>query len=344
MNHAVPRFWRLILALTSVAVWLLISAPAHAKRAVDHPADDSAEKAKAEAPADPEKAEKAEKEKAPGPPVVAKIGIILSSITKFELGPGTYQAEFGVTVICPEDHPCKPELEAENGKLSTKELVIDTPTMQVYRMRGEFAGNVDLSEFPFDKHELGLVLYDKTFRHVLVQDMTPEITKIDSDVRIPGWGLRGWEWTGEKTDLVPNELLLSTAGVKIQIERPRLASFFKSLVPLCFMVLVAGFTLLLKPKSAAGRLTTATGALMTLVMFHISSTSQLPALGYMTRLDKFMVATYFVYLVNIAFAIAIVRFDEAKNEKFSLRAYHVAQGTIPGLAIALITLVFGRLV
>ncbi|HEY8073182.1 MAG TPA: hypothetical protein VIF62_03715, partial [Labilithrix sp.] len=100
-----------------------------------------------------------------------------------------------------------------------------------------------------------------------------------------------------------------------------------------FMVFVAGFTLLLKPKSASGRLTAATGALMTVVMFHLSATSSLPPLGYLTRLDKFMIATYIVYLINILFAVTIVRLDEKKNEKLSELAYLVAGGVVPGVAL-----------
>ena len=119
----------------------------------------------------------------------------------------------------------------------------------------------------------------------------------------------------------------------VSITRPVLASFFKTLVPVFFMIFVAGFTLLLKPKSAAGRLSAATGGLMTVVMFHLSATSSLPPLGYLTRMDKFMIATYVVYLVNILFAVAIVRFDEKKNEKFAELAYLAAGGAVPGLAL-----------
>jgi uncharacterized membrane protein len=123
-----------------------------------------------------------------------------------------------------------------------------------------------------------------------------------------------------------------------------LAAFFKSLLPVFFMVFVALFTLLLKPKSATGRLSTATGGLMSVVMFHISSTSSLPPLGYLTRMDKFMIATYAIYMVNIAFTVAMVRFDEKKRERAADFAYLVSAGLVPGLALLLWVLVFARVV
>lgn len=72
---------------------------------------------------------------------------------------------------------------------------------------------------------------------------------------------------------------------------------------------------------------------MTVVMFHLSATSSLPPLGYLTRMDKFMISTYFVYLVNTAFAVAMVRLDEKKQERAAELAYFVAGGVVPGLAL-----------
>lgn len=339
-------FWPRIVGALLVALSTLSTVDARASKRVEAPRAVSVRDLDdAVPPSDADKALAEKRDEAAKEPTArARLGIVLNGVTKLDLGAGTYQAEFGAIVTCLGDRPCKPDLDAENGKLTTKELIVDKPELKVYRMRGEFTANVDLSEFPFDRHELPLVLHDRSFKTILERDPAPEASKIDVDMRIPGWSLLGLEWTQDDEVVVPGELVHSAAGVSLRIERPRVASFFKSLVPLAFMIFVAGFSLLLKPKSAAGRLTTATGALMTVVMYHVSATSQLPPLGYMTRFDKFMLATYLVYLVNIGLAIALVRLDDAKNETLSLRVYHVAQGLVPGLALALSTLVFGRLV
>ena len=70
----------------------------------------------------------------------------------------------------------------------------------------------------------------------------------------------------------------------------------------------------------------------------------LPPLGYLTRLDKFMIATYCVYLLNIGLSVLMVRFEEKKNERLSELMYLVAAGAVPGLALVVWLSVFLRIV
>jgi hypothetical protein len=263
------------------------------------------------------------------------VALHLDKLSKFELGPGTFIAEFIVIYKC-DAEPCKPEPDVTNGKITSKDKLGDEPGVKVYRMKAELEAQIDLSEFPFDKQTLPILFTDKDENIRLVDDPTIfkaiGIPSVNPEIRLAGWDL--------EKELVPSikkqklgSFESDDLSYEMKISRPRIASFFKSLVPAFFMVFVAGFTLLLKPKSAAGRLTTATGALMTVVMFHLSATSSLPPLGYLTRLDKFMIATYCVYLVNILFAVGIVRLDEKKNEKMAELAYLVAGGVVPGVAL-----------
>jgi hypothetical protein len=60
----------------------------------------------------------------------------------------------------------------------------------------------------------------------------------------------------------------------------------------------------------------------------------------MTFFDKFMLASYVVYIANIAFSVAMVRFEEKKKERLSELMYLSACGAVPGLALMLWTYVF----
>lgn len=274
------------------------------------------------------------------PPQTVRVGIELVSLGKFEVGPGSFQAEFYVTAHCSRE-PCEPDLDVTNGKISGKERVLDDKLHQEYRIRAELTGYVDMSEFPFDTHVLPISLVDKNLGSSLELDLAE--TKLDPEVRLAGWDVASFDGKVETHALDAGhkvtELEFST-----HITRPRISGFFKSIVPAIFMIFVMGFTLLLKPKSAASRLTAATGGLMTVVMFHISATSSLPPLGYLTRLDKFLIATYFVYLVNIGFSVAMVRFDEKKNDRVAELMYSVAAGVVPGIGLLAWLLVFLRVV
>ena len=297
----------------------------------------------AAAPAAPAKAEKGEEDGEEAAPEIRTMQLVvfLDKLTKFEIGPGTYHGEFYLVFHCDKE-PCKPDPIASNGKFTSKEQEkIDDPLVKIFKVKAELEAVIDLSEFPFDRHTLPLSVEDKHegVAYVFDAGLNDQYKKllglkstVNPEVKLAGWNIdqdMKAQVKKKKLGNFEDEQLV----FEIAIERPRLASLFKSLVPVCFMIFVAGFTLLLKPKSAAGRLSAATGGLMTVVMFHLSATSSLPPLGYLTRMDKFMIATYLVYLVNIMFAVAIVRLDEKKAEKYAELAYLTAGGAVPGIAL-----------
>ena len=271
------------------------------------------------------------------------VAMTLEKLTKFEVGPGTFNAEFYLSIRC-DAEPCKPDFEITNGKISGKEKLKDDKLEKEWRIKAELDGHVDLSEFPFDTHVLYIGLVDKSDPFHVTYLVDQEHSAIDSDVKLAGWKIEPKFAVHVETHKLGEGQEISEAMMGVGISRPRVSAFFKSFVPVFFMIFVAGFTLLLKPKSAVGRLGAATGGLLSVVMFHLSATSSLPPMGYLTLLDKFMISTYFIYLVNIALSVAMVRFEEKKKEKLSELAYLVAAGAVPGLSLIVWVAVFMRIV
>ena len=264
-------------------------------------------------------------------PTTMKVGLSLEKLAKFELGPGTYFAEAVLTFHC-DAEPCNPDFDVTNGKITGKEKLVDERLEKAFRVKAELEADVDLSEFPFDKHVLYVGLVERG-NPLSVKYVADEKTSaIDPTVKLAGWEI-AHDLAGAIQKHTIDGHQIDELQFGVGIGRPRVAAVFKTLVPVFFMIFVAGFTLLLKPKSASGRLSAATAGLMTVVMFHLSSSSSLPPLGYLTRMDKFMIATYLVYLVNIALSVAIVRLDERKNEQLAQLAYLAAGGLVPGVAL-----------
>ena len=326
---------RIILFFTCLLALLALggaaSAQGHGKPSLDSKAASDTQTDAADDAAEP-----------PQAPQTVKVGIRLEKLNKFEIGPGTFTAEFYLSFRCASE-PCRPDFEITNGKVSGKpDKVVDENLLKEYRIKTDLEGLVDLSEFPFDKHVLYIGLIDKN------ESVTYEVDEASSTIE-PTAKLAGWQVADHFAVHTEKQKLedgreISEAQLGIAIQRPRVSAFFKSLVPVLFMVFVAGFTLILKPKSAAGRLSTATGGLMSVVMFHLSSTSSLPPMGYLTRIDKFMIATYLIYLTNIAFSVVMVRFEEKKKDKYSELAYLAAAGAVPGVALIAWVAVFMKLV
>lgn len=281
-------------------------------------------------------------------PVKMKIGIAVTSMEKLDLAVGTFNAEFTISVHCDRE-PCKPNIDVLNGKLTGKpEKLHDEKLFKKYKMKAELSGLIDLSEYPFDSHQLPIVIYDSSDAEQITYeiDADPAHTHImegPHHLKLPGWELVKWEADIEVEDEGDGEKM-SMVYFNVDIKRPALAAFAKGLIPILIMLLVAGFQLLLRPKGAAGRLAGSTVTLSAAVMFHVGQLVSLPSVGYLTRLDKFMLVTYLVILVHIGFNVAIVRADEAKNENRANLFYLVASGVVPGLALIGWLTVFLKLV
>jgi hypothetical protein len=264
----------------------------------------------------------------PHPPVTMKVGIALRELNKFDLNTGAYNAEFDVSIAC-ESEPCKPDLDVANGKIQGKpEKLKDEPLRKEYRIKAELGAELDLSRYPFDNHLLPITLQDKGDPEQIVYALEPSEMSIANDIKLPGWDLVAWLATTEK-----DEAGVSQVHFFVEAKRPRMMAFFKTCLPVVVMMFVAAFTLLLKPKSASGRLTAATAALMSLVLFHVAQVTSLPPQASLTTFDRFMVATYFAYLINIALTVMMVRFEEKKAERMSELMYLVALGAVPGFAL-----------
>jgi hypothetical protein len=275
-------------------------------------------------------------------PHVLRIGVEVAGLSKLEVGPGSYNAELFVTIRC-DAEPCNADLDVTNGKVVGKEKLLDLPLEKALKIKAELTDFFDLSEFPFDSHVLHVSLADKSDPLHARLEVDRSTSGIARDVRIAGWHVDGWTGDVESRKVGRTEQV-QELNFGVAIRRPRASAFMKTLLPVFFMVFIAGFTLLLKPKSAAGRLTAATAGLLSVVMFHVSAASSLPPLGYLTRMDKLMIGTYVVYLVNIAFTVAMVRFEEKKQDKWAELSYLASAGAVPGLALCIWVAVFMRIV
>jgi hypothetical protein len=272
-------------------------------------------------------------------PVTMRIALVVTELARFDLATGAFDVEMLALVQCDAD-PCKPDLDVANGRLLARPDVLrDEPRSKLIRLKAALGAPIDLAEYPFDGHELPIVLQDRRDPMQVTYQVDRGRTAIREGVRLPGWELAGWS-AAEGALEVGDGRRISQVRVAIDARRPAIAAALKALAPAVVMVLVAAFTLLLRPKSASARLSLATGGLLALVMFQVAEVASLPPVAYLTRFDKLMIATYVVHLLNLALSVAMLRL----GERGATKAYLVAAGAVPGLALFLWTAVLVRLV
>lgn len=268
----------------------------------------------------------------PHGPITYKAGVQLESITGFDAAKGTYSAEFVLFLHCDRE-PCNPQIDAVNAKapLGKPDKLVDEKTHKIYKYKAELNAMVDMAEFPFDGHVLPLVLEDKADPDEVKWELDASTTSFDAaKCKLPGFAPVAWLAEAVKEDIGDGK---SVGQIRfgLGIQRQKFAGFMSNLLPPLVMALfVMGATLFMKPKAAQGRIGGTSGSLLALVMFHKGA---LPPGGTLTLLDKFMIATYLVYVLNIVFSVIMLRMDDKKKEKPAEIAYLVAWGAVPGFAV-----------
>jgi hypothetical protein len=174
------------------------------------------------------------------------------------------------------------------------------------RMVGSFSVHLDLHQFPYDTQTLNIDVasfeYDP---HQITFVVDSERTG-----RLDSAELAGWDILDTFTDTSANSL--SGGGFeharfvhRIEIQRQSQPFLWRSIIPLTFIVLMAWCVFWLDPEAAVPqRIGIATASVFALVAFTITLRNSLPPVAYLTRLDKFAVAT--TVLVFLALGEAVL--------------------------------------
>ncbi len=310
-----------LLVLAASASLVAFASPALAAETKAAPSTAAAKPAPAAAepkPATEEKKEAGEgaaEEKAG--PVHVKVGIYVLNIGKYDLATGTYSIDFYLSLKSDGDMGDQ-RFEFMNGRGSLDKLT-DKPDEKLWRVNGNLMTNVDLRAFPWDSHQLPIVLehVTRTTKEV-VYEVDDKGSGIDSEVRLVGWELRKnpapyTAFVREHFYPVYDETY-SQYVFQLGIGRVILASSLKTFLPVAVFLIVTLVSLLIGVEKADARITMNTAILIAAVMFHLSIQASLPPVGYLTLADKVMIATYAVIGTNLGVAVLLMRLMVLKQE------------------------------
>lgn len=260
------------------------------------------------------------------------VGVYVLNVGKFEVNTGTYTVDFYLDFKCSSE--CSPEkFEFTNGRAASIDKLIDTPTEKFYRIQASLSQNIDLRQYPFDKHSLTIELEDKE-KPIAEQHYIPDNSSsgIDPSVIIVGWHLDWWNATTAEHRYEPYDETFSRYIFSIEISRVPLTSFLKSFLPVFFMVFVGLLSLLLRADKVTTRLTLNISTLLAAVMFHVNLTSTIPPVGYLTFADKFMITTYIILILILFSGILLMRHTDLKEEAHAARIYKYSLYLVPAIA------------
>lgn len=253
-------------------------------------------------------------------PVTVEVSIYVSDILKYDPTAGfTVDAYLGF--IC--DQPCGDlKLIVYNGKASGRQDLVNEPGAQIYRTELALTEAVDPRPYPFDEHRLSVIL---------VSARDPAEIRFVLDKEGSGIGtikLQGWQvdthWdaaTDVFVDPQVAEAHLPTYMFGVNVRRPFLAGFFKTILPALAILIVGSFGLIIGPEERIKRFDLFNAAFLGTVLFQLSVLSSLPTLGYLTFADRFLLINLISIILGVGSSVWIILDYRAGNKARAWRVH-----------------------
>lgn len=239
-------------------------------------------------------------------PLKIRVGIYPIKIESLVLKDGKFQADFYIWFSW--KGPKKlPGFEIMNGAyqfVGAPELdeLPDGSRYEAYRIKGVFNVDVELHNYPFDRHRLEVQIENQEMdRSELIYVPDSENMKsLQNLSKLMGWKTRSagvFERThvyttnfGRKEDSPTSEY--SQLAYQVVVERRFMSYIMKSSFPIFVIVLMSLLALWVHPEVIAVRASIGITTLLSIVAYHVTLGNTLPDVGYMVTSDYFFMMAY----------------------------------------------------
>ncbi len=279
-----------------------------------------------------------------GDQLVEKVGWYVLGITDLNVATGSYTMDGYLNFDC--NVPCNPPASGDTafdvmnatGAADVSEQTSDTKggTLHFYRLRVPLGANLDLRDFPFDYHDLSLQIEDKILGvSQLIYQFDPKASGVDEYAVVSGWEVQR---TIKGEAIMHNYAIYSEPYSRlifnVSIYHPWFSSFMKGLFAAIVIVLVGMLSFLMKYDEITERLALVSSTLVGAILYHLTLTSSIPPIGYLTFADEFMYTNYVIIFIALAVTVRLMLHVNADEEDKAKRLHAYTRLLIPGVWIA----------
>ncbi|MEM2107713.1 MAG: hypothetical protein QXL10_00300 [Candidatus Bathyarchaeia archaeon] len=271
-------------------------------------------------------------------PVNVEVGALLVNVEKVDLAANSYRLDFYLwfrfnpsTISLAEVK----EFEFINGAPTKYEVKVDEARGYLeYRVRGDFIKTFDFTQYPFESHELAVMLEHKNLDAAYMVFKESSESGIESTASVVGWELRDFKTA--VTEHAYGEEKYSRFVFSVTLARPQVSSFLKSVLPVLVITTISLLAFFMAPQNFSQRITLGVTTLMSATTFHLSLINGIPPTGYLTLADRMMISVYAVFLYNLAASVYIMRLMDEKRVDDAMRIKGKALRFLPFLLMVLI--------
>jgi len=299
------------------------------------------------------------------PPVTVTIGAYVLNVYNFNVGQGTFSADFYLwfswqgnwSSSASPTTPLPSDFELMNGVVTKTTLIESDQNLSgsgynylIYRIQASMTDAVNLQNYPFDHHDLTIEIEDQDHNEqTLVYSADPE-SRIDPQVKLQGWQLQ----TSPVNATVISQFYNTTFGDPVQnytetysrfiislpIQRPVLSSIAETFLPILLILIVAMISFLIKPTEFGARLGLNVTTLLTAVAFQINLTAGIPQFGFLTLADRLMISLYIILTYSLFMTVSLAAIKSERGARVVRRLNEASALVVPLAMLVLITIDF----
>ncbi len=276
-------------------------------------------------------------------PAKVFVGIYVLDIGMLDMSTGSYTIDFYIDLV--SDRPYSIDnIEFMNGYVNSVTKILEDPYEKMYRIQASLFTNVDLQNYPFDKHKLPIEIEDRiNTTKSLIYVFDAKNSSIDSNAALVGWQLKGYSGRSIPHFYSIYNETYSRFVFDVDIRRTNVTSGFKLLLPVFLIILVSLLSLLFKGDRVSTRITVNSTMLLATILLHLRMQEGLPSISYFTFADEFMVLTYVILIAVLISGVLLALYYERKDYQRANDIYKYSLRIIPVITIASYIVLFSLL-
>jgi len=272
--------------------------------------------------------------------VDVEVGVWLVNVEKIDLSASSYRLDFYLWFrFDPSEISLNEvkEFEFVNGFPTKYEVEVDSANGYLeYRIRGDFIKTFDFTRYPYETHELTVELEHKSLNASYLSFAADPSSNVDDEVNVAGWEIGEFETF--VTEHSYGDEAYSRFVFSIQLKRPALSAFVKSVLPVAVITTISLLAFFISPQNFSQRIGLGVTTLMSATAFHLSLLSGIPPVGYLTLADRMMLSVYTIFLYNLSASVYIMKLVDVKKTEESKKFNNKALKFLAALILALIVI------
>ncbi len=276
----------------------------------------------------------------PAGPEVVSVGAYLHHIPEIDLKSNTYMGDFYIWFrwhgeldptksfefmnTADASSMVKTPIFVDAEGNSKPDVLEDGSSYQQFHIQGRFTHPFSVKNYPFDEQDVVFEIEDNRATN---SELVYRVDDIGRSGVHPGLSLAGWDF--ENVSLSVSDMKYDTnfgdprvtanaeaythLNASIHVKRPIWSSMVKSILPLLIVLLITMAVFLIHGKYFDARMGLGITTLISAVALQLTSSSELPNVGYVVLLDKLYNLSYAVIFVALLESVLAVNLSDAEQ-------------------------------